>query len=71
MSTIEIIVFYVLCWWMVFYLALPFGNKKEENPMLGHAKSAPKNPRVKLKMIIASILTSIITLIFYFVASSQ
>jgi predicted secreted protein len=59
----------MLCWWMVFYLTLPFGNKKEENPMLGHAKSAPSNPRVKLKMIVASGVTTIITLIFYWYMS--
>ncbi len=64
MSMIEIVVFFVLCWWMVFYLTLPFGIQKEDNPIKGQASSAPKNPMIKRKMLITTGLTIIITLIF-------
>lgn len=64
MSIIETIVFFMLCWWMVFYLTLPFGQKPDENKIEGQAQSAPKNPLIKQKIIIASIITIIITLIF-------
>ena len=64
MTIIETIVFLMLCWWMVFYLTLPFGVQKEDNPIKGQASSAPKNPMIKQKMIITTILTIIITLIF-------
>lgn len=64
MSIIETVVFLMLCWWMVFYLTLPFGVQREDNPIKGQASSAPKNPYIKQKMIITTVLTIIITLIF-------
>jgi predicted secreted protein len=64
MSIIETVVFFVLCWWMVFYLTLPFGVQREDAPIKGQATSAPKNPMIKRKMLISSVATIIITLIF-------
>ena len=69
MSVVEIIVFFMLCWWMVFYITLPFGFKTEDEPIKGQASSAPKNPKIKQKMILSSVLTVIITLIFYWYMS--
>ena len=54
---------------MVFYITLPFGIKDEDNPMKGQASSAPKNPKIKQKMILSSVRTVIITLIFYWYMS--
>lgn len=65
MSTIETIVFFVLCWWMVFYITLPFGQKLDDEQIEGQAKSAPKNPLIKQKMIATTVLTLIITFTFY------
>lgn len=64
MSPIELIVFVVLCWWMIFFVSLPIGFEADDAPIKGQASSAPKNPRVLLKMGIATVLTVIITLIF-------
>ena len=50
---------------MVLYLTLPFGIKDEDNPIAGQAASAPKNARIKLKMLITTGITVIITLTFY------
>ena len=65
MSIIEVFVFFVITWWLVFYFSLPFGNQQEDNPIPGQAMGAPKNARVKLKMLITSGITLTITLIFY------
>jgi len=65
MSIIETIVFFVLCWWMVLYLTLPFGQKPDEDKIAGQAASAPKNPFIKRKMIATTLLTFIITFTFY------
>ena len=67
MSIIEIVVTFVLTWWLVFFLALPWGNQPEDNPMVGQASSAPKNPRIKLKIWVSTGITIIITLILYIV----
>lgn len=65
MSIIELIVFLMISWWMVFYLTLPFGVKHDDDQIIGQASSAPKKTYIKQKIIITTIITMIITLIFY------
>ena len=43
-------------------MALPFGSAPPENPVFGHASSAPDNPSI-LKKIIATTLISVIAFI--------
>jgi predicted secreted protein len=64
MTTIELVVFLMICWWMVFYLTLPFGVRDDNEQIIGQATSAPKNAYIKQKIIITTIITVIITLIF-------
>ncbi len=71
MQVVHIIVFFMICWWMVFYIMLPIGVKDDENRITGQASSAPRNPYIKRKIIIASVVTVIITLIFFTLVSSQ
>ena len=70
MNKIETFVTFVLLWWMVFYLTLPFGVKKEDNPIPGQAMGAPKNHYIKQKMLWATGITFIITLILYLYMNS-
>jgi len=65
MTIIQTFVFFVLTWWMVFYLTLPFCVKKEDNPIPGQAMGAPKNAYIKQKMLITTGVTLTITLLFY------
>lgn len=68
MSFIEVFVTFMITWWMVFFLILPFGNVWDE-PAQGMAASSPSNARLKLKFIISTIVTIIITLIVYYIMS--
>ncbi len=70
MTPIQTFVFFVLTWWMVFYLSLPFGNKTEDNPIRGQAMGAPKNARIKGKMLVTTGITLTITLLFYLYMNS-
>ena len=65
MTPIQTFVFFTLVWWMVFYLSLPFGVQREDNPIPGQAMGAPKNARIKLKMMVTTGITLTITLLFY------
>lgn len=65
MTVIEVFVTFVLTWWLVFFLALPWGNEPPKKSGKGHAKSAPAKPRIALKMQVTSVVTTIITLIVY------
>ena len=48
-------------WWVVFFMVLPFGNQINSAPELGHADSAPSNPRLGLKITITSIIAIILS----------
>lgn len=50
-------------WWVVFYIALPFGSQVTIKPEKGHADSAPTKPRLGLKFIITSIISIILTIL--------
>ncbi len=62
MDIISGVVVYILLWWWVFLMALPFGATPPEVIGKGHAPSAPKNPRIWKKAGI----TSIIALVLWF-----
>ena len=62
MDLVSGIVVYILLWWWVFFMTLPFGVKVEENPELGHAPSAPAKP----KLLIKAGITSVIALVLWF-----
>ncbi len=51
-------VIFASVWWVIFFMALPFGVRVEKNDK-GFADSAPKNPLI-LKKVIYTTLTSLI-----------
>lgn len=55
------IIVYTCLWWIIFYIALPIGNKIPQIIDEGHADSAPENPKLGLKAIITSVITIPIT----------
>lgn len=56
------IVVYVLLWWWVFFMALPFGVKPVGRPGKGHVHSAPSRPMLWRK----ALATSAIALALWF-----
>ncbi len=49
MSWFGILVVFVVVWWMVFFVTLPFGVTTPCAPEPGHAPSAPEKPRLWIK----------------------
>ncbi|MBT6414881.1 DUF1467 family protein [Candidatus Puniceispirillum sp.] len=67
MDIVSGVVVYILLWWWVFLMTLPFGVKSPETIETGHATSAPERPLIWRKVgaatIIAAILFSIVFMI--------
>ncbi len=63
MSIIEFIVTYIISWWIVLFMVLPFWVKPPQKPETGHVPSAPEHPQLKRKFLITSLLALIPTLI--------
>ena len=71
MSMIEIFVVYVITWLLVFFLALPFGNKWDESIETGLASSSPRDAKLGIKAIITTIIAGIISLIVYYILATS
>ena len=61
---------YVIIWWLVWFMVLPWGNRPPDVVEDGHASSAPENPRLWQKMGITTVIAAVIFTIIYFVAEA-
>ncbi len=61
MDLFGILVVFTIVWWLVFFMALPFGVKVPDEPEPGHAPSAPDKPRVALKAAITTVIAVALT----------
>ena len=50
---------YFLLWWLVFFICLPFGAAPAKNVPPGFDTSAPENPRLWPKIILSSIVATL------------
>ena len=57
------LVIFVILWWLILFLILPIGVKKEQSVEFGNDPGAPNNPMLKKKFLITTIVALIITLI--------
>jgi predicted secreted protein len=58
---------YVLIWFVVLFMVLPWGVTIPDNPEPGHAPSAPINPRIGVKLIATSLVSAVIWGIVWYV----
>jgi predicted secreted protein len=70
MDLVSGVVVFILLWWWVFLMALPFGVKAPDEIEPGHASSAPERPRIRLKMLIATVIASGLFIIVYWIIES-
>ena len=60
MDVVSGIVVYILLWWWVLFMTLPFGAKAPEKVEKGHATSAPERPQLVKKMLITSLIAGLL-----------
>ena len=60
MDIVSGIVVYILLWWWVLFMVLPFGAKAPDTIEKGHATSAPEKPRLRGKMVITSVIAGLL-----------
>ena len=58
---LEFLVIYLILWWLVFFVMLPFGIERDQDVTFGNDPGAPKKSLVKKKAIISSFVTLILT----------
>ncbi len=65
MNIASAIVVYLIAWWMIFFMVLPWGNAPVDDPELGHAASAPAKPRLRLKFLVTTAIATVVWLVIY------
>lgn len=60
MDIVSGIVVYILLWWWVLFMVLPFGAKAPETVETGHAPSAPQRPMLVKKMLITTVIAAVL-----------
>jgi predicted secreted protein len=70
MTPFGAVVVFVIAWWLIFFMALPFGARPPEEPEEGHAASAPERPRLVLKVAVTTLLAAAVTVGFAYLLES-
>ena len=60
------ILVYVIVWWVVLFMVLPWGVRRVENPDEGHEAGAPANPMILRKALITSGIAAVLWVAFFF-----
>ena len=71
MDFVSGVVVYLLMWWWVFLMSLPFGVSTEDNPEAGHATSAPARPMLWRKIAVSTVIAAGLTAIINWIISSE
>ncbi|MBQ4875079.1 MAG: DUF1467 family protein [Rickettsiaceae bacterium H1] len=62
---------FILVWWLIFFIVLPFGVKVPKKQKSNKwASSAPINTKLTMKMILTTVLSFMITTGYYIVMSN-
>jgi len=71
MPLISGIVVYILTWWVMFFCILPFNIESIQNPTDGAMPGAPVNPGLKRKVMITTLLSTLVWLTIYALVKSD
>ena len=71
MDAVSTLVVFLLLWWWVFLMSLPFGVRTEETPEAGHAPSAPSRPMLLRKGLASTVIAAALTFVVDWVISAE
>jgi predicted secreted protein len=63
MNAFTIALTFVIIWWLILFMVLPFGASPlaDEEVTPGQARSAPAKPRMLIKILITTALAAVVT----------
>ena len=70
MDFVSGLVVFILLWWWVFLMSLPFGVNTPDEVESGHATSAPERPMLRRKVTISTAIAAVLFTIVYWIIDS-
>ncbi len=61
MGIFSITVIFIISWWLIFFVTLPWGIHVPEKQEPGHATSAPAKPHLLIKAVVTTVISGSIT----------
>ncbi|MFN4089863.1 MAG: DUF1467 family protein [Alphaproteobacteria bacterium] len=58
MGIVAGVVVYVMLWWLVLFTVLPWGVRRQDAPEAGFDPGAPEAPRMWLKLLVTTVITT-------------
>lgn len=71
MSLVSGSLVFIVVWWVVLFMVLPFGYRKDTNPEIGLEPGAPQNPQIAKKFLVTTLITMIIWTLIYITLSNH
>lgn len=65
------IAMYVVIWWITLFAVLPWGNAPSDEPIPGQEQSAPKKPRLRIKLLVNTALAALVWGLVYWLIESH
>ena len=70
MTIVGGIVSFIIIWWLVLFMVLPWRAQPSENLLPGNTPSAPDNPLIALKALVTTGITVILFAIVWAIAET-
>lgn len=70
MSALEVLIVFVLTWWVVLFTMLPIGVRRTKDPEPGTEAGAPEHARMGLKALATTAIAGVITALVYGIAEA-
>ena len=73
MSIVDVLIFFLVLWWPIFFILLPIGYEPitKYDEKTEYVRSAPNKPKVIKKIILSSIISLFITIIVWLLDYNQ
>ena len=71
MNPVTATVVFIIIWWIMLFMVLPWGVSRTENPEAGHDPGAPARPKLVRKLLITTGITIVLFGILYGVIDAE
>lgn len=71
MNAVSAVVVFIVIWWLVLFMVLPFGVRRTEAPEAGHDPGAPAQPMLWRKAAATTAITVVLFAIVYVIAEYE